>query len=113
MNINLKIKRYEKREGKGKDCLAIYNIIFDGKTTEGKDPSLKGLRLFESDKSENKKYIRMPQNRMFNGGYFNVFTLPEELFRQLEGEIIDHYERNYREQPDQIGDEIDLSNIKF
>ena len=111
MNIKLKVTKLEKRAGKGIGCLAIYNIIFEGKTAQNKEPAIKGIRLFESDKNDGKLYIRMPQVKMFNGQYFNVFTLPEETFRELEEAVIDHYKKNHKDQS--VKEEIDIDDIPF
>ena len=114
MVINLPVKGYEKRACNTKGCLAVYNIIFEGQTADSKEPSLRGVRLFESDRSENKKYIRMPQSRLANGRYFNILTLPELLFRQLETDIINHYEANFRD--DLAGskeENVDIENIGY
>jgi len=92
MEICLKVKKIVGREGKGKGCLAIFNVFFEGKTIDGKEPFIKGIRLFQSDEKECRKYIRLTQIPMKNKRYMNVISLPEEQFRELQTRIIKKYE---------------------
>lgn len=108
MEIKLSIKRLDRlpMPKYGKDILAIYNVVFDGETLSNKEPMIKGVRLFLSDKSSGRKYIRLPQQRLKTGNYLDQITFPAFEFQQLEKLIIADFENS----PDNT--EINLEEIE-
>lgn len=107
-NLNLQIKRLEWHEGNGGSVLAVYHLFFQGKSIQGDEPAIKGIRLFKSNR-DGSYYIRMPQIQLKNGRSFNIVKLPDDIFRELEQEIIANYEDHLRTLPEV--DEINIEDI--
>ena len=93
LEIKLTVKRLEYRAPKSANCLAIYNVVFEGKTVDGKEPTMRGVRVFPSE-TEGKRYVRLPQR--FNRGlrrYLDTVQFPAEEFRALEKLVVDHLQK--------------------
>lgn len=91
MEINLRIKRLEHRPpSRHGSELAIYNVVFEGETVDGREPMIKGIRLFNSN-TPGRQYVRLPQKKLPNGRYFDLISLPAETLRELEETITSDY----------------------
>ncbi len=114
MEINLKFIRLESRPATpGKSILATYNAYFEGETRTGKEPFIKGIRLFQSTEIEGGMYIRLPQIRLVNGKYMDVIALSDRQYTELQKIIVDEYLESNNLTVSNDLKEINIDDIPF